>query len=99
MTDNILAVNGRAPSIASDAWVAPTANVIGSNHWPGTGIFYKAVVRADVEDIVIGATAIFRTPPSFTQTRDILPESATMPVSGMGPCSTATPWMTEHLWA
>jgi carbonic anhydrase/acetyltransferase-like protein (isoleucine patch superfamily) len=57
MTDNILAVNGRAPSIASDAWVAPTANVIGSNHWPGTGIFYRAVVRADVEDIVIGANS------------------------------------------
>jgi carbonic anhydrase/acetyltransferase-like protein (isoleucine patch superfamily) len=56
MTDNILAINGRAPSVASDAWVAPTATVVGSaTIGPGTGIFYRAVVRADVE--VIGANS------------------------------------------
>ena len=58
MTDNILAINGGAPSIASDAWVAPTATVVGSaTIGPGMGIFYRAVVRADVEDIVIGANS------------------------------------------
>jgi carbonic anhydrase/acetyltransferase-like protein (isoleucine patch superfamily) len=40
MTDNILAINGGAPSIASDAWVAPTATVVGSaTIGPGTGIY------------------------------------------------------------
>lgn len=56
MTSNILAVDGRSPSIADDTWVAPTVTVVGSaNIGPGTGIFYGAVVRADMEDISIGA--------------------------------------------
>jgi carbonic anhydrase/acetyltransferase-like protein (isoleucine patch superfamily) len=98
MTDNILAINGRAPSVASDAWVAPTATVVGSaTIGPGTGIFYRAVVRADVE--VIGAnsniqdTAVIHADPGH-------PARIGDDVSvGHGPCSTATPWMTEPLSA
>ena len=57
MSDNILAMNGRAPSTAG-AWVASTATVIGSaTVGRGTGAVYSAVVRADVEDIVIGANS------------------------------------------
>ena len=56
MIDNVLAVDGRTPAISGDAWVAPTATVVGSaTIGAGTGIFYGAVVRADMEDIRIGA--------------------------------------------
>jgi carbonic anhydrase/acetyltransferase-like protein (isoleucine patch superfamily) len=58
MTENILAINGRAPSIAAGAWVASTATAIGSaTVGRGTGAVDSAVVRADVEDIVIGANS------------------------------------------
>jgi carbonic anhydrase/acetyltransferase-like protein (isoleucine patch superfamily) len=52
VTENILTIDGRTPSIDSGAWVAPTATV-----GQGTGIFYSAVVRPDMEDIVIGANS------------------------------------------
>jgi carbonic anhydrase/acetyltransferase-like protein (isoleucine patch superfamily) len=56
LSNNLLAVDGRTPSIAGDAWVAPTATIVGSaTVGAGTGIFYGAVVRADTEDILIGA--------------------------------------------
>ncbi|MEC3854024.1 gamma carbonic anhydrase family protein [Paenarthrobacter ureafaciens] len=56
MTINILALDGRQPSVSSEAWVAPTATVVGSaTVGAATGIFYGAVVRADIEDITIGA--------------------------------------------
>ena len=56
MTSNILALDGRKPSVSSEAWVAPTATVVGSaTIEAGTGIFYGAVIRADREDITIGA--------------------------------------------
>lgn len=56
MTSNILAIDGRKPSVSSEAWVAPTATVVGSaSIGAGTGIFYGAVIRADMEDITIGA--------------------------------------------
>lgn len=56
MTSNILAVDGRSPAVSGDAWIAPTATVVGSaDIGPGTGIFYSAVVRADMEEITIGA--------------------------------------------
>jgi carbonic anhydrase/acetyltransferase-like protein (isoleucine patch superfamily) len=56
MTSHILAVDGRNPALSEDAWIAPTAVVVGSaTIGAGTGIFYGAVVRADMEDISIGA--------------------------------------------
>lgn len=56
MIDNVLAVDGRTPAISGNAWVAPTATVVGSaTIGAGTGIFYGAVVRADMEAISIGA--------------------------------------------
>jgi carbonic anhydrase/acetyltransferase-like protein (isoleucine patch superfamily) len=56
MISNILALDNRKPTISSEAWVAPTATVVGSaTIEAGTGIFYGAVVRADMEDITIGA--------------------------------------------
>ncbi|WP_395400441.1 gamma carbonic anhydrase family protein [Arthrobacter sp. UC242_113] len=56
MLSNIYALDGRKPSVSSEAWVAPTATVIGSaTIAAGTGIFYGAVVRADMEVITIGA--------------------------------------------
>jgi carbonic anhydrase/acetyltransferase-like protein (isoleucine patch superfamily) len=56
MTAHILAVDGRNPALSEDTWIAPTAVVVGSaTIGAGTGIFYGAVVRADMEDISIGA--------------------------------------------
>lgn len=56
MTSNIFAIDGREPSVSSEAWVAPTATVVGSAAiGADTGIFYGAVIRADLEDITIGA--------------------------------------------
>lgn len=56
MTPTILAVDGRTPEIDGDAWVAPTAAVVGlATVGAGTGIFYGAVERADTENISIGA--------------------------------------------
>ncbi|MFD0043697.1 gamma carbonic anhydrase family protein [Pseudarthrobacter scleromae] len=58
MTDNILAITGHTPSIASDAWVAPTATVVDSaTIGPEKGIFYSAFVRPDVDDMSIGAVS------------------------------------------
>ena len=55
MSLTILAVDGRSPRINGDAWVAPTATVVGSaTIGAGTGIFYGAVIRADMEDISVG---------------------------------------------
>jgi len=55
MSSNILAVDGRSPAIDGGAWVAPTATVVGSaTIAAGTGIFYGAVIRADIEDISVG---------------------------------------------
>ena len=56
MSSHILAVDGRNPALSDDTWIAPTAVVVGSaTIGAGTGIFYGAVVRADMEDISIGA--------------------------------------------
>jgi carbonic anhydrase/acetyltransferase-like protein (isoleucine patch superfamily) len=56
MPSNVLAIDGLKPSVSGNAWVAPTAIVVGSaTIGAGTGIFYGAVVRADMEDISIGA--------------------------------------------
>lgn len=56
MPPNILAIDGREPSVSDEAWVAPTATVVGSaTIGADTGIFYGAVIRADMEDITIGA--------------------------------------------
>src|SRR5690625_423697 len=51
----IRSIGGHAPQIASDAWVAPTAAVIGQvTIGAGVGVFYSAVLRGDMEAISIG---------------------------------------------
>lgn len=48
-------IGGHAPQIASDAWVAPTAAVIGQvTIGAGVGVFYSAVLRGDLDAISIG---------------------------------------------
>ena len=55
MSHNVLTFGHHTPSIAASAWVAPTAVVIGGAVIEaGTGLFYGAVVRADLETISIG---------------------------------------------
>jgi carbonic anhydrase/acetyltransferase-like protein (isoleucine patch superfamily) len=55
MAGHILGVNGRGPDSAADAWIAPTAAVVGDvTLGPGVGVFYGAVLRADLESIDVG---------------------------------------------
>lgn len=68
----IVSVAGHAPDIDPDAWIAPTAAVIGAVEiGAGTGIFYGAVLRADRESITVGAgsnvqdTAVLHADPGF----------------------------------
>ncbi|MET9442191.1 gamma carbonic anhydrase family protein [Streptomyces sp. NPDC006610] len=58
MTDGALitGIGGREPEIAGDAFVAPTAAVIGDvTLGAGASVWYGAVLRGDVERISVGA--------------------------------------------
>lgn len=51
----LYAIDGRAPSIAPDAWVAPSADLIGEVIvGPGASIWFNVVIRADNTPIEIG---------------------------------------------
>ena len=60
MADNYIAeLDFGAPKIDSEAFVAPTAVVVGAvTMGPRSSIWYSAVARADVETIEIGADSI-----------------------------------------
>ena len=46
----------RSPDVDATAWTAPTATLIGGVHLgPEVSVWYSAVVRADSDDITIGA--------------------------------------------
>jgi carbonic anhydrase/acetyltransferase-like protein (isoleucine patch superfamily) len=52
----VLALPDRSPQLAEDVFVAPTAVVVGSvTIGSRSSVWYGSVVRADSEDIVIGA--------------------------------------------
>ena len=52
----LYALGGRQPQIAADAWVAPSADLIGDVHLAGlASVWFGAVVRADNTPIRIGA--------------------------------------------
>ena len=52
----LIPFDGIDPIVAADAWLAPTATVIGrASVESGASIFYGAVVRADMDLIVLGA--------------------------------------------
>ncbi|MBB2893737.1 gamma carbonic anhydrase family protein [Flexivirga oryzae] len=52
----VIELPGRIPSIDEAAWIAPSATVIGSVRLgPEVGIWYGAVLRADLEVIELGA--------------------------------------------
>ncbi|MGW4446603.1 gamma carbonic anhydrase family protein [Streptomyces sp. NPDC004682] len=54
----IVGIGGREPKIDPDAFVAPTASVIGDvTLSAGASVWYGAVVRGDVERIAVGADA------------------------------------------
>jgi carbonic anhydrase/acetyltransferase-like protein (isoleucine patch superfamily) len=57
MTDAVIAeVGGRRPRIAPDAFVAPTAVVVGDVRLGArAGVWYHAVLRGDAESITVGA--------------------------------------------
>ncbi|MGW7542495.1 gamma carbonic anhydrase family protein [Streptomyces sp. NPDC054770] len=54
----IVGIGGREPKVEADVFVAPTASVIGDvTLEAGASVWYGAVVRGDVEKIVVGAQA------------------------------------------
>ncbi|MFD4507110.1 gamma carbonic anhydrase family protein [Streptomyces sp. NPDC058457] len=54
----IVGIGGREPKVEADVFVAPTASVIGDvTLRAGASVWYGAVVRGDVEKIVVGAQA------------------------------------------
>ena len=51
-----ITIDGKTPQVDDEAWVAPTATLVGSvTIEAGASIWYGAVVRADNEPITIGA--------------------------------------------
>lgn len=51
-----ISLGDKSPSVADDAWLAPTAVVVGSvTVEAGASVWYGAVLRADNEPITIGA--------------------------------------------
>ena len=51
----VYALDGVAPEIDPDAWIAPTAQVLGKvTLGPGVGVWFGAVLRGDNERITIG---------------------------------------------
>ncbi len=51
----IIALEGKMPSVSDSAWIAPGATVIGDVELaPGASVWYGAVVRADFDSIAIG---------------------------------------------
>jgi len=48
-------IDGHAPQVATDAWVAPSADIIGDVHLaPRASVWFGAVVRADNTPILLG---------------------------------------------
>ncbi|PKP88593.1 MAG: gamma carbonic anhydrase family protein [Alphaproteobacteria bacterium HGW-Alphaproteobacteria-16] len=51
----VYAIEGLAPSIDPDAWIAPSADVIGDAHLAaGSSVWFGAVIRADNTPIRVG---------------------------------------------
>jgi len=50
------AIDGQRPSLASDVWIAPSADVIGDARLgAGASVWFGAVIRADNTPILVGA--------------------------------------------
>lgn len=50
------AIGGKAPTVADDAWIAPSADVIGDVHLGAeASVWFGAVIRGDNTPILIGA--------------------------------------------
>jgi carbonic anhydrase/acetyltransferase-like protein (isoleucine patch superfamily) len=68
----VIPLGDRVPHVDPSAWVADTATVVGDvTVGPGTGVFYSAVLRADLESVTIGAgsnvqdAAVLHSDPGF----------------------------------
>jgi carbonic anhydrase/acetyltransferase-like protein (isoleucine patch superfamily) len=52
----LYAIEGKRPALADDAWVAPSADVIGDARLgEGASVWFGAVIRADNTPILVGA--------------------------------------------
>ncbi|MCI5065057.1 gamma carbonic anhydrase family protein [bacterium] len=72
----VLPFQGKAPEIADDVFIAPTAYVIGDvKIGAGSSVFFGAVLRGDIQPIVVGA-------------RSNIQDQVTIHTSrGIGPCT------------
>jgi carbonic anhydrase/acetyltransferase-like protein (isoleucine patch superfamily) len=58
---SVIAVGGKSPQIAEDAWVAPSAQVVADVRLgAGVSIWYTAVLRGDMDSITFGANSNFQ---------------------------------------
>ena len=74
----VLTFDGHTPQIDPDAWLAPSATVIGqATIAADASVFYGAVVRADTATITIGAAPTCRTTSWSTPTPATRRSSAT----------------------
>jgi carbonic anhydrase/acetyltransferase-like protein (isoleucine patch superfamily) len=54
----LFALDGKRPTVADDAWVAPTASIVGDvTIESGASVWYGAVLRADFGPIIVKAGA------------------------------------------
>jgi carbonic anhydrase/acetyltransferase-like protein (isoleucine patch superfamily) len=52
----LISLGNRVPQVDPSAWIADTATIVGDvTVGPGTGVFYSAVLRADMESVSVGA--------------------------------------------
>ena len=76
---------GMEPQVASDAFVAPTAMLIGDVVLEAeSSVWFGAVLRADFGRIDVGAGVACRTTPSSTAPRTCRPSSARTSLVGHG---------------
>jgi carbonic anhydrase/acetyltransferase-like protein (isoleucine patch superfamily) len=51
----LIPLGGRVPHVDRSAWIADTATVVGDvTVGAGTAVFYSAVLRADMESVIVG---------------------------------------------
>ena len=68
----ILRFEGHDPAIATDAYVAPGAQIMGRvTLEAGASVWFNAVLRGDDEPITVGEIATSRTTRPCTSIRDI----------------------------
>ena len=90
---NLFEYEGKRPSIADDAWIAPTATVIGDvTIESGASVWYGAVLRGDDGPIVVRERANIQDNSVIHTTPDVTTEI------GRRRRSRTSAWSTARCW-